>query len=172
MIIGLTGKARSGKDTAAIHLEKNGFEHYWFSKPMKEACRAIFGWTDAHLYGDLKETVDERYGVSPRVALQTLGTEWGRGCISESLWVDIAKVKMQTASKIVISDCRFDNEAEIIRSLGGTIVEIVRDDAQEVNSHASESGISKDLVNFTIENNGTIEQFLTDIEYIFFTNSF
>jgi hypothetical protein len=88
MLIGLTGKARSGKDTVAGYLNnKHMFSHYWFSKPMKDACRTIFGWDDRHLYGDLKEVVDPVYGISPRVALQTLGTERGRNCINQDLWL-------------------------------------------------------------------------------------
>lgn len=167
MIIGLTGKARSGKDTAAAQLVKGGFEHYWFSKPMKDACRSIFGWSDDELYGDLKEVVDKRFGISPRVALQTLGTEWGRDCINKDLWINIAKLKMQASENIVISDCRFDNEAEAILSMGGVVVEIVRGDAINVNAHSSEAGISKSLVSFVIENNGTIEDFNNVVDYIF-----
>lgn len=167
MIIGLTGKARSGKDTAAAQLVKGGFEHYWFSKPMKDACKSIFGWSDAHLYGDLKEVVDKRFGCSPRQALQTLGTEWGRDCIGEDLWIDIAKIKMQSAQDIVISDVRFDNEAMAILDMGGCIVEIVRDDIKQVNLHSSESGISPELITLTVTNNGTIEHFNNEIEYLF-----
>lgn len=172
MIIGLTGKAGSGKDTAAAQFVKNGFEHYWFSKPMKDACKLIFGWTDAHVYGELKELVDPRFGVSPRIALQTLGTEWGRDCINKDLWVNIARMKMENTHSIVISDCRYDNEAEIIRSMGGVIVNIVRGDVGEVNAHTSESGISPSLINLTLTNNSTIEQLNKEIEYIFMQNSF
>lgn len=167
MIIGLTGKARSGKDTAAAQLVKGGFEHYWFSKPMKDACRSIFGWSDDELYGDLKEVVDKRFGISPRVALQTLGTEWGRDCINKDLWINIAKLKMQASENIVISDCRFDNEAEAILSMGGVVVEIVRGDAINVNAHSSEVGISKSLISCVIQNNSTIEEFNNIVDYIF-----
>lgn len=167
MIIGLTGKARSGKDTAANYLAENSFEHYWFSKPMKDACRAIFGWDDRHLYGDLKEVVDARFGCSPRQALQTLGTEWGRDCIGENLWVDIAKDRMTKADNIVISDVRFNNEAQIIREMGGVIVNIARDKAYSINIHSSEEGIEGNLIDIQIINNGTIEQMHKEIEYIF-----
>lgn len=157
MIIGLTGKARSGKDTVAEHLAiAHSFNHYWFSKPMKDACRDIFGWSDDHLYGDLKEIKDENFGVSPRVALQTLGTEWGRNCIAKDLWIRRAKVEMQKCENIVISDCRFDNEAQCILDMGGYVIEVIRDAREEVEAHSSESGISENLISFTIENNGTL----------------
>ena len=172
MIIGLTGKAGSGKDTAAAKFVESGFEHYWFSKPMKDACKVIFGWTDEHVYGKLKEIVDPRFGVSPRMALQTLGTEWGRDCINKDLWVNIAKMKMENTESIVISDCRFDNEATIIRSMGGIIVNVVRGDVEEVNTHTSETGINPALINITIENNGTIKQLHEKIEYTFMQTVF
>ena len=172
MIIGLTGKAGSGKDTAAAQFVKNGFEHYWFSKPMKDACKIIFGWTDAHVYGELKEIVDPRFGVSPRIALQTLGTEWGRDCINKDLWVNIAKIKMENTHSIVISDCRYNNEAETIRSMGGVILNIVRSDVGEVNVHTSEIGINPDLINHTLTNNSTIEQLNKKIKYTITQNSF
>lgn len=159
MIIGLTGKARSGKDTVAEHLhEAYKFHHYWFSKPMKEAAASIFGWSDAHLYGDLKEEIDTRYGVSPRVALQTLGTEWGRNTINSDLWILRAQKEMEQHTNIVISDCRFDNEAEAIIAAGGIVIEISRDNANQVAAHSSESGISPHLVNYHIENNGTLPE--------------
>lgn len=167
MIIGLTGKARSGKDTAAEYLAQYGFEHYWFSKPMKDACASIFGWGDEHLYGDLKEVTDIRFGCSPRQALQTLGTEWGRDCIGEDLWIDIAKQKMLNAESIVISDVRFDNEARAIRDMGGVVVEIIRDDAQSVNAHSSEQGIEKELISMTLENNSSKRDFLNIVHYVF-----
>lgn len=157
MIIGLTGKARSGKDTVAEHICSTCFfEHYWFSKPMKDACAAMFNWDERHLYGELKEVVDPRFGVSPRVAVQTLGTEWGRDTINQNIWIERARIEMESFSDLVISDCRFNNEAEAIREAGGVIVEVVRPNVQQVAEHASEKGIDASLIDFTIVNDGTL----------------
>lgn len=165
MIIGLTGKARSGKDTVAAHLaEAYKFHHYWFSKPMKEACRSIFGWDDRHLYGELKEDVDPRYGVSPRVALQTLGTEWGRNTINSDLWILRAQKEMEQHENIVISDCRFDNEAEAVISQGGIVIEVSRDGIDSVAEHSSESGISAKLINYRIDNNGSLTDLYREVD--------
>lgn len=164
MIIGLTGKARSGKDTVAEHLRiAYGFNHYWFSKPMKEACKAIFGWTDEHLYGDLKEVVDPNYVVSPRVALQTLGTEWGRS-INSDLWILRAKKEMEQDQNLVISDCRFDNEAKAIREKGGIIIRVEREGIQSVADHSSENGISEILVSLVIKNDGTLQDLYKKVD--------
>jgi dephospho-CoA kinase len=165
MIIGLTGKARSGKDTVAAHLqEAYKFHHYWFSKPMKDACRSMFGWGDEHLYGELKEEVDQRYGISPRVALQTLGTEWGRNTINSDLWILRAQKEIEQHENIVISDCRFDNEAAAVISSGGIVIEIVRQDINQVAAHSSESGISSSLINYQIENNGTLQELYRSVD--------
>lgn len=165
MIIGLTGKARSGKDTVAEHLAAaHGFHHYWFSKPMKDACRSMFGWGDEHLYGDLKEVIDPRFGVSPRVALQTLGTEWGRNIINSDLWILRAQKEMERHDCIVISDCRFDNEAEAVLAAGGIVIEVSREKANQVAAHSSESGISSKLITFHIENNGTLPELYKSVD--------
>ncbi|MBJ2129078.1 hypothetical protein JC525_09025 [Alteromonas sp. IB21] len=165
MIIGLTGKARSGKDTVAEHLkEAYKFHHYWFSKPMKEAAASIFGWDARHLYGGLKEEVDPLYGVSPRVALQTLGTEWGRNSINSDLWILRAQKEMEQHTNIVISDCRFDNEAEAIIEAGGIVIEISRESANQVAAHSSESGIGSKLINYHIENNGTLTDLYRSVD--------
>jgi hypothetical protein len=167
MLIGLTGKARSGKDTVAEYLNnKHMFSHYWFSKPMKDACRTIFGWDDRHLYGDLKEVVDPIYGISPRVALQTLGTEWGRNCINQDLWLTRAKAEILKHENITISDCRFDNEAQAILDMGGYIIEVQRNNVESVAAHTSEQGISSDLISFEVENNGTFEELFSLVDYL------
>ena len=167
MIIGLTGKARSGKDTVALYLSKqHNFNHYWFSKPMKDACKVIFGWDDRQLYGALKEVIDPVYKVSPRVALQTLGTEWGRNCISSDLWLNRAKAEILKHENITISDCRFDNEAQMILGMGGYIIEVIRPDTKEVAAHSSEEGITPGLINFTIDNKGTLSDLYKLVDYL------
>ena len=172
MLIGITGKARSGKDTIAKHLvNSHGFDHYWFSKPMKDALAVMLGWTSEHLYGDLKEAVDPFYNVSPRRALQTIGTDWGRDIINKDLWLLCAERAIASSPNLVISDVRFDNEAKLIRSKGGIVICVNRHDAQEVSEHISESGVSEHLIDMTIENEGTIEQLQALVDYVFFGGS-
>ena len=113
MLIGLTGEARSGKDTFAFMLcDFIVFETYAFALPIKNACCEIFGWTDDHVNGHLKEEVDPYFGVSPRKAMQTLGTEWGRNSINSDLWLLAAEKKNEETSDLIVTDVRFNNEAE------------------------------------------------------------
>ena len=92
MIIGLSGLAGSGKTTVANMLVKNHvFEAISLADPMKRFCKEMFGFSDEQLYGpsSARNAIDPRYGKSPRVALQHLGTEWGRA-FHENVWVDYA----------------------------------------------------------------------------------
>lgn len=65
MITGFTGKARSGKDTAAKLLaDITGQELYALAKPIKDVIGTLFGWDDKHLDGTYKE-IEIVYPISP-----------------------------------------------------------------------------------------------------------
>ena len=76
VLIGLTGKKRSGKDTVADYLKDEvGFFKYALADPMKKACEEIFYMDESQLWGDRKEEIDPRYGVTPREIMQVFATE-------------------------------------------------------------------------------------------------
>jgi hypothetical protein len=54
-IIGICGRKRSGKDTAALALKSLGFKSTSFARPLKTACRDIYGLSGREVDGDLKE---------------------------------------------------------------------------------------------------------------------
>jgi len=98
MIIGITGRAGSGKDTVAdILVQKHGFVKIAFADPMKRFCKEVFAFTDEQLWGpsstrnkpDLRYPKGDGSCLIPRHALQQLGTEWGRACYPD-VWVDYA----------------------------------------------------------------------------------
>jgi hypothetical protein len=80
--------------------------------------------------GDLKETPIAQVGMSFRTFAETIGTKWGRAMISDTLWVDIARVKMakllEDGRRLVVDDMRFGNEFDLVKSLGGKCIKIVR----------------------------------------------
>ena len=159
-LIGLTGKARSGKDTVGDYLSKTyGHKTFTMAKPIKEACRVIFGWDDRHLHGDLKEVVDPIYGVTPREAMQKLGTEYGRDMINTDIWAIRTKQEVKNNNLMVLTDLRYDNEAELILSLGGIVVSVDRDSRDiigGVKGHKSEININENLITDTVKNNGSL----------------
>lgn len=167
-LIGIAGKARSGKDTAAAYLvEKHGLVKYSFADPLKSGIRAMFGLTEEHVNGDLKETVIPWLGTSPRRLMQTLGTEWGREIVRPDLWVLLAQrqwdhLKLATDDTfhcgMIVPDIRFEEEAEFIRRNGGQVIHLMRDELELVEAHKSEAGIRFQRGDWLIENNGTIEE--------------
>lgn len=166
-LIGIHGKARSGKDTVANYLvEKYEYERFAFADPMKMGMMEMLGWTWEHVYGVRKEEVDPMYGVSPRHALQTLGTDWGREMINKDIWIIAGLQKIKRMELCVIADIRFDNEADMVREAGGIIIHLNRDDAPEVRAHASEAGIMMKPEDWFIDNSSTLEDLYESIEVI------
>ena len=170
MILGLVGLAGSGKSTVADILQKDhGFVSVALADPIKRICRELFSFTDVQLWGPSEERnkPDTRYPLvvgmdagepehgylTPRHALQQLGTEFGRACYP-NVWVDygmrVAKALLtrsfvydaqnglrethlvalppgtMSPKGVVFSDIRFQNEVEAIRAAGGAVWRIVR----------------------------------------------
>lgn len=129
-VIALTGLAGSGKSTASKHLiEKHGYQLVKFAGPLKDMLRAI-GLSEAQIEGELKETPCAwLQGATPRHAMQTLGTQWGRDCIGARLWTELWVRRVQlilaAGGRVVVDDCRFPNEAEEVRKLGGVVWRLV-----------------------------------------------
>jgi hypothetical protein len=139
MIIGLVGFIGSGKGTVAdILVNDYGFKKESFANPLKDAVSAIFGWDRALLEGDtaesraFREKVDEfwssRLGktVTPRWALQQMGTEAGRNVFGEAVWVTALEKRIQSVDNVVIADVRYPNEIEAITSIGGHVLRVKR----------------------------------------------
>jgi hypothetical protein len=80
--------------------------------------------------------------------------------IDPDLWVKIAASKIANASpgdRHVISDVRFANEVASIKSQGGVIIRIIRPGVEPVRSHVSESNVGDLDWDYTILNNGSID---------------
>ncbi len=167
MLIGISGKAQSGKDTLGKFLcDRYRCLHYYFAKPLKEGAKIMFNLSDEQIKN--KEQTIEPWGISPRTIYQRLGTEVGRG-IDVNIWVKNAEmfVKSVPGFTVVITDVRFDNEAFWIHNRGGVVINIVRDkDDIKENRHSSEGGLSPDNIDLTIYNNGTIEDMCNEVTYM------
>jgi hypothetical protein len=176
MIIGLAGLAGCGKSTVANLI---GPRHELaFADPMKRFCAEVFGFTREELYGPsaARETPSTRFTrpngepLTPRFALQTLGTEWGRNC-DPDVWVKAGiaraqklEVECDYSLPVVITDVRFTNEAHALREAGGLVWRIRRDadpNRAAVYAHASEREIwSAEFgawVTHEVDNTGTLQ---------------
>lgn len=178
ILIGLHGLARTGKDTAANYLAaQHMLITYAFAKPLKAALQQMFNLSDEQLNGALKEIPLNGIGKSPRQLMQLLGTEWGRHLVHDDLWMLLAKQNMDSMVELqdgylpgfVISDVRFENEAEWVRAHGGTIVHLLRPEASAVNPHISEAGISIQDNDAVIHNNSDLAHLFGQLDCLFST---
>lgn len=129
MIIGLGYKARSGKDTAAAYMHEHyGFTVVAFADALKSACREIFGLSQAQLYGDQKEVEDTYWHDTPRNILQKVGTECLRRGYRQDVWIRALgrKILQSPSNNWVVTDVRFPNEADAVKSWGGKVVVVNR----------------------------------------------
>ena len=167
MLIGLAGEAGSGKDTVGTILKHDhGFTLLALAYPIKEMICGLLGvamveWDDRIW----RETVLPLYKRSPRQLAQTIGTEWGRLCVHEDMWLNrlLAESRAQDVD-LAITDVRFDNEARRIRALGGMVIKVIRPGAGLGVSHPSERGVSAECFNGTILNEGTLENLTRNVE--------
>ena len=140
-IIAITGLKGSGKDTTADYIINNypNWEKDSFAGSLKDAVSVIFGWNRKMLAGEtvenraLRETKDEfwsnklGYEVTPRKILQLFGTECVRNNFHKDIWVYSLEHKIHNTNKnIIITDCRFKNEIDMLKKLGATIVRVQR----------------------------------------------
>lgn len=164
-LIGLVGVKHSGKDTVANYIKSN-YEHvttHAFAKPLKEACKTLFLFTDEQLHDpSQKEKMDERWNMSPRQAFQFIGTDVFRKTICSDFWLLHFSFWFEQLQKtdnqiVVITDVRFQNEVDLLKKMGGTIIKINRQTELQDN-HESEQGIHT-LVNidYEINNNSSLD---------------
>jgi len=168
MIIGLSGYARSGKDTVAELLCLNyGYERVSFADPMRKALYVLSPKLDSIVR--LSEYVDDygwdvaKQNQEVRRLLQVFGTEVGRKMFGLDFWIDIALKDIDNSKHVVISDVRFPNEANAIAKLGGSIWRINRHNHSAVNGHASEHAMDNYLFNHVIYNDGTLDDLSDEV---------
>jgi hypothetical protein len=176
LLLGLSGKAGSGKSTAAEYLETtHGYNLFAFSDTLKEVACLAFGFSEEQLYGRLKEIPDPRFGKSPRWCLQYLGTDILRS-VWPGIWIwhmrreimDFLSINGQRP--IVITDVRFRDEAEALKRMGAVLVRLERAEAgakNGISEHVSEMDLDGwEGFDCLIVNNGTREQLFEQLAFI------
>ena len=177
MIIGISGKAGSGKDTAAKMLEvlyanpdisyedfvnkryKNfaDIQIVHFADSLKETAQVLFRigeWETNTQEG--KKTTINWIGKTVRELLQGIG-QGLRDAIDPNLWVKILFANTEGWSNYIIADVRYPNEIKAIKERNGILLRIDRKGAGAGN-HSSETALD-DYKEWDvhIENNGSIE---------------
>lgn len=123
--------------------------------------RRSLQWTN-----DLKTSI-ERFSLTPRLLLQLLGTECGRQIIHPNIWINSTFTNYNEDSKWIISDVRFPNEAEAIKSKGGILIRINRPGFEDTGEHKSETALDNyDGFDYVIENDSSIDDLIHKIHNI------
>lgn len=161
-VVAFTGQAGAGKSTAARYLvERHGYTLVKFAAPLKNMMRAI-GLTEREIEGDLKEVPSDKLcGHTPRHAMQTIGTQWGRDFIGADFWIRLWLAEAAKHERVVTDDCRFPNEAKAVRKAGGDII-LIGGRGGIAGGHESERGCGEQDV--VIENTAGMDALYARIE--------
>jgi hypothetical protein len=173
MIIGLSGYAKSGKDTVAEiirEIQPEKWEIKKFSGKLKQIASILLGMPE-HLFENqdfksemLGEEWWKNYGdfyhqTTVRDFLQLLGTDAIRNGLHTNAWVNALmadykprKMDQYNPSNWIVTDVRFPNEAEAIKDRGGVIIRIDRPGVEPVNAHPSEIALDNWDFDYKIAN--------------------
>jgi len=181
MIVTLTGKKGSGKDTVGAHLKKYGFKRFALADPLKEACKILFNLSDEQVYHN-KEEVSSEWNLTPREILQFVGTEMFRDTlpklipnIKNDFWAINLKGRIEEYlqknpdAKIVVTDVRFPNELKVLNSINAKLIScsIVSNHhwaETSLDSHPSETQIVQ--TTHTIENNSSLKELYLQVDQL------
>lgn len=153
-LIGLVGRSRVGKDTLASFFADT-HEVAKLARPIKDACKALYGWTDAEVEGPLKDTFDLRQGVTPRNAMvhltESIKTFRGRDFFTRRFF------DFWDERPVVITDVRYPEDIKEIHARGGTTIKITRSAAPR---YEFENEIDSLETTWEISNDGTLEDLM------------
>lgn len=130
-IVGVGGFRGAGKTTVAKAAGQLGYTSIAFADPIKDALECIFGFDRDMLRGESPEARRQRespdpfwtdalgYPLTPRKAMQMLGTDAGRNVFGQNLWVAATMRRCMHHTHVIIPDIRFQNELLAVKEQGG-----------------------------------------------------
>jgi hypothetical protein len=189
-IIAICGAKRSGKDVLADHLvKKYNYKRIAFADPLKIAVKNLFNFDDDQVGigidtgSNRKDIIDDKWGITPRAALQFFGTEIMQEKIQELLpninknfFANTLKNHIDNAEEdqnFVISDLRFIHEYEMLANISNIeykdkmIVRVIRPSNNRIrdeNPHISEIEYTNIPYDIIMINNGTIDEYISRFE--------
>ena len=156
MLIGISGKKRSGKDTVGAMVVE------WLNEHGFDAAQVAFA-------DQLKDEVAEATGVNRRMQemdkerwrpiLQWWGVEFRRHYFGQDYWVSKMTQKLLAMDEdlAVVTDVRFRDEADFIRASGGFVVRVERETGLQ-DGHSSETDLDGySEFQATLSNDGTLD---------------
>lgn len=177
IVLGIAGRKASGKTAVAnLLVQEYGAVRSSFGDPLKSMLRTL-GLTQEQLWGTQKEVPDTILlnGKTPRHAMETLGTKWGREHIDPYIWARAwtRMTEIDRPNFTLVDDVRFDEEVEAIRSIGGLVLGIERGQVTFKQLMRERMKIAPASERFSplvtrnkipvLSNNGTLEQLVDEI---------
>jgi hypothetical protein len=179
-ILGLLGRKQSGKDTFAQRLvTEHGFTRLAFADPLKDLAyevNPVIAYDEIEgEHFSLRDAVDflgwdvakETY-PSVRQYIQNLGVGV-RNHVVQNAWVQaLAERAYLTPGPVVVTDCRFPNEAAWVRGQGGETVRILRSPSvtRSVDEHVSETALDAWVTDHVVHNDSTIPRLHETADFI------
>lgn len=179
----LSGKKRSGKSTSADYICKTavpGAIELAIATPLKEICKAAFLLSDEQLNDEkMKETVDPRWGITPRLMFQRVGDlfrDYLKVVLPElknqhNIFIENVLMRIKNLENspsppplIVVSDNRILDENDALMALPETKSLRIHRETGDVDSHKSE--LIAFECTFNIENSGTKEELYSKIDKV------
>jgi Phosphomevalonate kinase len=155
MIIGLSGKKRAGKDTVAEIMRcifKDKSIRLAFADELKHEVARACNVTVAEI---------EFNKAMFRPVLQWWGSEFKRDKFGDDYWINIMSKKIAYLSDrfnpIIISDVRFKNEFDMVKSLGGVMIRVERPALPVVDNHISETALDNETFDIVVTNDSSID---------------
>ena len=161
-IIAVCGYKRSGKDTVAnIISELYGHKHMKIASKLKDVTQTLFGFSHSQIEEDVKDHIDTRWGITPRQAMQFIGTEMFQFKIQEILpeikrnfWIKGLIADLNGNLPVVISDLRFVHEYEELKNLGVFVIRVTKkNNSETIDHHPSETDFLNIPADLEIVNN-------------------
>lgn len=188
-LIGLCGFKGHGKNTvSSILCKKYGYIELSFASKLKDILSILFGWDRILLEGlteysrKWRNEIDtywcEKLNIpnfTPNYAMEYIGTELFRNHFDENIWILFLEKELvdylKNKKNIVVTDCRFRNEYDLLKKYGAKIISVYRLPPNKDFYHYKNGKMPKNYENehssriawirfdfdFEIENYGSIE---------------
>ncbi len=168
ILLGISGHKTAGKDTVAEMLVphfKSTFKVHriGFADGLKEELARITG-------GNVGTINKHKHEPLCRKVLQFIGQEAKTLEKNDKIWVDKTNElyrKLPDMSLVIVPDVRFPFEAEWVKENKGLVIRIFRPQADSVvDSHLSESLVDTIPFDFSISNDGKLEDLKRNVYWL------
>lgn len=186
-VVGVSGLPGTGKDTLAdVLVAEFGFTKAAFADAVYVEIAAAFEVSVATLrarhtkerampFLDIDFCTDREFAalaskiavmdngcLSPRMTLRLWATEYRRARKGDNYWVDQLEQTIRTRpGPVVVTDVRFENEAELVRSYSEPRLIHLRREGVTIDKHqhSSDGGVKVHDGDFYLSNDGDVEAY-------------